>query len=104
MTNNEMVFTLWAYTALLLAGGLMGFVKAGSRASLIASSVFAVPLVMASLGVFGGASALVAKCVVGFLLVFFGMKFAKGRKFMPAGMMTILSAVMLVLLFVLRAA
>ena len=101
MTSNV---ALWIYLALMLAGGVMGFVKAGSKASLIASAVFAVPLALAALGVFGGASALVAKCVVGFLLVFFGVRFAKGRKFMPAGMMTVLSAVTLVLLFVLQAA
>ncbi|MBI5774490.1 MAG: hypothetical protein HZA89_12190 [Verrucomicrobia bacterium] len=101
MTTNV---ALWIYLALMVAGGLMGFLKAGSKASLIASVAFAVPLALAALGVFGGASALVARCVVGFLLVFFGAKFAKGRKFMPAGMMTILSAVTLVLLFVLRAA
>jgi uncharacterized membrane protein (UPF0136 family) len=82
----------------------MGLLKAGSKASLIASVAFAVPLALAALGVFGGASAPVAKCIVGFLLLFFGMKFARGRRFMPAGMMTILSVITLVLLFVLRAA
>jgi uncharacterized membrane protein (UPF0136 family) len=39
---------------------------------------------------------------VGFLLVFFGMRFAKGKKFMPSGLMMILSAVVLAALLWLR--
>ncbi len=92
---------LWIYIALLLAGGLIGFLKAKSKASLIASSIFAVPLVLAALGVVK--PPWVADIVIGFLLVFFGMKLAKGGKFMPAGMMVVLSIAALVLrLFVLK--
>ena len=38
-----------------------------------------------------------ADVVLAFLLVFFGMKFAKGKKFMPSGMMCILTVVALAL-------
>jgi uncharacterized membrane protein (UPF0136 family) len=97
ITSN---IVLWIYIVLLISGGLIGFLKAGSKASLIASSAFALPLVLAALGVFGGASGLIAKITIGVLLVFFGKKFWIGRKFMPSGLMAILSAVALVLLFV----
>lgn len=85
---------LWVYIVLLVAGGLMGFLKAGSKASLIASVVFAIPLTLAALGIVPG---IVANICLGLLLIVFGKKFAKGRKFMPSGLMTILSVVALVL-------
>ena len=90
---------LWVYIVLLVAGGLVGFLKAGSKASIIASSIFAVPLVLAALGI---APALVAEVVLGILLVFMGMKFAKSKKFMPSGLMAIMSAVALVARFFLK--
>ncbi len=94
--DDMQITILWTYIALLIAGGVIGFVKAGSRASLIASLAFAVPLVLAAFGVL---PSIVADVVVGFLFVFFGMKFVKGKKFMPGGFMAILSGVLLVLRF-----
>ncbi len=90
---------LLVFTVLLVAGGLVGFLKAGSKASLIASSAFALPLVLAALGI---VPPLVAEVVLGILLVFMGMKFAKSKKFMPSGLMAILSAVALVARFLLK--
>lgn len=92
MTPNTV---LWVYIVLLVAGGVMGLVKAGSKASLIASSIFAAILALCATGVIGWAHA--ADVVLAFLLVFFGMKFAKGKKFMPSGMMCILTVVTLAL-------
>jgi len=87
---------LWVYIVMLVVGGLMGFLKAGSKASLIASVTFASPLTLAALGI---VPAIVANVCLGILLLFFGKKFAAGRKFMPAGLMTILSVVALALRF-----
>ncbi len=92
MTPNNV---LWVYIVLLLAGGLMGFLKAGSKASLIASSAFALPLILCATGVLN--VQYLADIILGVLLVYFGMKFAKGKKFMPGGMMAALSAIALVL-------
>lgn len=92
MTPNTV---LWIYIVLLVVGGVMGLVKAGSKASLIASSIFAAVLALCALNIIAFAYA--ADIVLVFLLVFFGMRFAKGRKFMPAGMMCILTVVTLAL-------
>jgi uncharacterized membrane protein (UPF0136 family) len=89
---------LWVYIAMLVAGGLMGFIKAGSKASLIASVAFAIPLTLAAVGI---VPAMVADICLILLLIVFGKKYAKGKKFMPSGLMSILSIVALVLRFVL---
>ncbi|GDY23154.1 hypothetical protein LBMAG56_45010 [Verrucomicrobiota bacterium] len=91
---------LWIYIVLLIVGGLIGFLKAGSKASLIASVICAIPLIICN--VVAGLPPWLADVFVAVLLVYFGMKFAKGRKFMPAGFMTILSVITLILRQVLK--
>jgi uncharacterized membrane protein (UPF0136 family) len=98
MTPN---LVLWIYVALLVVGGLIGFLKAGSKISLGMSVAFAIPIALEAAGVIQVAN--LANILIGVLLVFFGMKFVKGKKFMPGGLMTIASAAALVLrLFVLK--
>ena len=80
------IIVIWVYVALLEIGGVIGFLKAKSKASLIASSLFALPLILTGLHVLPEKAGL---AVIVVLLIYFGMKFAKGRKFMPAGLMTI---------------
>ena len=51
--NNFDVKVLWIYIVLLLVGGLIGFLKAKSKVSLITSAVFAALLILTTLrGVF----------------------------------------------------
>ncbi len=85
---------LWIYIVLLVAGGLVGFIKAKSKMSLIMSLAFALPLALSLLLHW---PALVSLGLLAFLSLFFGMRFMKSRKLMPAGMMTILSMAALVL-------
>ena len=84
---------LWIYIVLLVAGGLMGFVKAGSKMSLLTSLAFAAVLSLCN------AKVIQVKYLVDItlavLIVFFGMRFAKTKKFMPMGMMAILTVVTL---------
>lgn len=89
---------IWIYVALLLVGGLMGFIKAKSRVSLISSTIFAVLLALVALGQIK--PAYIAEIIVGFLFIFFGARFIRSKKVMPAGMMTVVSLVVLILLFV----
>jgi uncharacterized membrane protein (UPF0136 family) len=76
---------LWIYIGLLLVGGLIGFVKGKSQVSLVMSVVFAVLLIMCAKGVVF--QYYVADILLALLLVVFGMRLAKTKKFMPAGMM-----------------
>ena len=74
---------------------MVGFLKAGSKASLIASSIFAAILALCATGIISYRHS--ADIVLAFLLVFFGMRFAKSKKFMPNGMMLILTIAALAL-------
>ncbi len=94
------MIVLWIYIVLLVAGGLMGFLKAGSKVSLITSSIFAVLLALCARNVLPASP--LAPILVGVLLVVFGMRFAKGKKFMPSGLMIVLSALTLAALLFLR--
>ena len=89
------VSILWIYIVLLVAGGLAGFLKAGSKMSLIMSLAFAAALSLCAIGVIR--PILLADILLLVLLIFFGWRFAKGRKFMPAGLMTLLTIVALAL-------
>ena len=79
---------LWIYIAMLMLGGLVGFLKAKSRISLVTSFVFSVVLSLCALNKL---PIQVAWGVLSFLALFFLIRFLKTRKFMPGGMMTLLS-------------
>ncbi len=84
---------LWIYIVLLLAGGLFGFFKAGSKVSLLTASISAALLVISTLPMFtvqfrrGMADAIMAA-----LLVVFTIRLSKTKKFMPSGLMLVLTA------------
>jgi uncharacterized membrane protein (UPF0136 family) len=87
---NPFDLVLLGYSGLMLAGGLIGFVKAGSRASLIASIVLALPLVVAALDGFGAAaSTQVARLWMQVLLALFAWRGWQKRRFMPWGMLAL---------------
>ncbi len=88
---------LWIYIALMVLGGVMGFVKAKSKASLIASGSFGAILSLFALDILPFRHHV---WVLLFLLVFFGMRFAKSKKMMPNGMMAFLTILALVLPFI----
>lgn len=84
---------LWIYIVLLVIGGLIGFLKAKSKMSLITSVAFGAVLAFCALDKL---DMKVAWGVLGFLALFFVMKFMKGKKFMPSGMMSLLTIVTLI--------
>ena len=89
---------LWIYIVLLLVGGLIGFFKAKSRVSLISSSVFAAVLVLAQTGIFNPTVARnLVNVLLAALLVVFALRLAKTRKFMPSGLMLVLTVLTLAL-------
>jgi len=80
---------LWLYLAVLVAGGVYGFVKAKSPVSLVTSLVFGALLVLAALGIIPGRFS--GDAILTLLVVVFAWRFQKTRKFMPAGLMTVLT-------------
>ncbi len=87
---------LWIYIALLEIGGTVGFIKAGSKASIIASSVFAIPLILCALGIL---DIKIGQGFLAFLVIFFGMRYGKGRKLMPNGVMALASLIASIALY-----
>jgi uncharacterized membrane protein (UPF0136 family) len=86
---------LWIYIVLLLVGGLMGFFKGKSQISLVMSAAFAAALILCALGIIF--KYYVADILMAVLLVVFAMRLAKTKKFMPAGMMLVVTIAALAL-------
>jgi len=97
--QNSADTVLWIYIVLLLVGGLVGFLKAKSKVSLITSAVFAALLVLTTLrSVFQPAFARdLANVVMVILLVVFAIRLAKTRKLMPSGLMLLVTIAALAL-------
>jgi len=80
---------------LTIAGGVMGYMKAGSTASLIAGSISGLLLLVAAFLLPAQATAgLALGGIVSLLLIgYFLPKFFASGKMMPAGMMSVLACV-----------
>ena len=72
----------------------MGYIKAKSRVSLVTSVVFAALLALCVLQVI---PYVVSDWLLGLLIVVFVVRVAKTRKMMPAGMLAVLTFVVLAL-------
>ncbi len=94
MQFENLVF--WIYLVLLLVGGLIGFLKAKSKVSLIMSVVAAALLVLTRTGIFSQ-PAMIANVIMALLLVVFAIRLVKTKKFMPAGLMLLLTILALAL-------
>jgi uncharacterized membrane protein (UPF0136 family) len=92
------MIALWIYVTLLLAGGLVGRIKAGSKISLVTSAVFAVLLALCATGVIR--PFYITRIIVGFLAAFFCVRYLKTSKFMPSGLILLFSVVVLGVLLV----
>jgi len=93
--HNIANLILWIYIVLLVIGGLIGFLKGKSKVSLIMSASFAALLALCAAGVVF--QNYVADILLAALLVVFAMRLAKTKKFMPAGLMLILTLLALAL-------
>lgn len=88
---------LWIYIVLLVVGGVMGFLKAKSKVSLVTSIVFAIALSLCAGGILGGRYT--ADVILALLVVVFVIRYVKTKKFMPAGFLVILTIVTLLVRF-----
>jgi uncharacterized membrane protein (UPF0136 family) len=86
---------LWIYIVLLVIGGLVGFLKAKSKVSLIMSVAFAAALSLCAAEIIF--QPYVADILLAALLVVFAMRLVKTKKFMPAGMMLVITILALAL-------
>jgi len=88
------------YGILVVLGGAFGYLKARSKPSLIMGVLLGLALIVSGfLGLQGWGSwwPVLGVTLTAFLLVFFGYRFARKRKFMPAGMLATLSLVVMLL-------
>jgi uncharacterized membrane protein (UPF0136 family) len=86
---------LWIYIVFLVIGGLIGFLKAKSKISLILSVAFAVALSLCAAGIIF--QKYVADLLLMTLVAVFAHRLIKTKKFMPAGMMMVVTILALAL-------
>jgi uncharacterized membrane protein (UPF0136 family) len=86
---------LWIYIILLIIGGLSGFFKARSQVSLVMSAAFAAALSLCAAGIVF--QPYVADILLAALLVVFAVRVTKTKKFLPAGLMLVITLIALAL-------
>jgi len=86
---------LWVYIILLVIGGLIGYLKAKSKISLIMSAAFAAALSLCAAGIVF--QYYMADILLALLIVVFAARVAKTKKFMPGGLMLIITILALAL-------
>jgi uncharacterized membrane protein (UPF0136 family) len=92
-------FVFWSYVLLLLVGGLIGFFTAHSKISLITSAVSAGLLILTRIGIFEPSfGRKLADIIMVVLLVVFAMRLAKSKRFIPSGLMLVLTVLVLAML------
>ena len=93
-------WVVWVYGAFILLGGVMGWVKAKSKPSLISGTLFGVLLIADGFWMSSDRhNALIAGvALAGILLVVMGIRFVRTKKFMPAGLTASLSLIVALIL------
>jgi uncharacterized membrane protein (UPF0136 family) len=94
--RNSAEWILWVYIVLLLIGGMIGFFKAKSHVSLIMSVAFAVALIITTV-LSQPISRQLADILMAALLIVFTIRLIKTKKFMPSGLMLIITVAALAL-------
>jgi len=91
------IITAIAYGILALVGGIVGYVQAQSNASLILGIISGLLLIIAGVMQLQGQQAglILATVITAVLVIVFAIRLTKTRKFMPAGLMSLLGLVSL---------
>jgi uncharacterized membrane protein (UPF0136 family) len=89
--NLGIIATL-SYGIIALIGGIIGYIHATSKVSLLSGSISGLLLIFAAYLQFQGQTwaLILAALVTAVLVIFFAFRLAKTRKFMPGGLMIIL--------------
>ncbi|KZL51271.1 hypothetical protein A2T98_03130 [Nodularia spumigena CENA596] len=100
LTMNLSIIAALAYGILAVIGGIIGYIQANSQVSLFSGIISGLLLILAAyLQIQGLAwASILAVLVTLFLVIFFALRLAKTRKFMPAGLMVILGMLALTLM------
>ncbi|MGB3296977.1 MAG: TMEM14 family protein [Phormidesmis sp.] len=93
--------TTLVFGILAIGGGAMGYRQAGSQVSLISGLISGLLLLIGAYLLFGGSPAgpAIAGIVSLLLIVVFGVRLLKTKKFMPAGLMIIVGFINLATLW-----
>ncbi|WP_375513716.1 TMEM14 family protein [uncultured Nostoc sp.] len=94
---NLDIVAAFTYGILAFIGGIIGYIQAKSLVSLLSGSISGLLLILAAYFQLQGQTwgSILALIVTAVLVVVFGFRLVKTRKFMPAGLMTILGIVAL---------
>lgn len=89
---NLSIIAAITYGMLAIIGGIIGYLQANSQVSLLSGTVSGLLLVATAYFQLQGQTwaLIVAISITAILVVFFALRLARTRKFMPAGLMTIL--------------
>ncbi|MBD1904066.1 hypothetical protein NDI37_22055 [Funiculus sociatus GB2-A5] len=94
---NLGIISAIAYGILAIIGGIIGYSQAQSKVSLISGIVSGVLLILGGVMQLQGQAwgLILATVVTAVLVIVFAVRLAKTRKFMPAGLMSVLGLVTL---------
>lgn len=97
---NPGIIVALAYGILAIIGGIIGYIQAQSKVSLISGSISGLLLILGGVMQLQGQAwgLILATVVTGVLVIVFAIRLAKTRKFMPAGLMTLLGVATLVVM------
>ena len=89
---NPGIIAAIAYGILAIVGGVIGYVQAQSKVSLISGSISGLLLIISGVSQLQGQAwgLILATAVTAILVIVFAVRLAKTRKFMPAGLMSLL--------------
>lgn len=97
---NLGIISAIAYGILAIIGGIIGYSQAQSKVSLISGIVSGILLILGGVMQLQGQAwgLILATVVTAVLVIVFAVRLAKTRKFMPAGLMSVLGLVTLVVM------
>jgi uncharacterized membrane protein (UPF0136 family) len=97
---NPGIIAAIAYGLLAIIGGIMGYQKAQSKISLVSGGISGLLLILSGILALNGIGSglILAALISGLLVIVFGVRLAKTKKMMPAGMMIVMGLITLAII------